>query len=374
MACPYTMYRIDWETDKHLFRTEKLKRFIIDDKVTELPVYENIQFRVHNGGILLGEDEFRYIQQSHPGLGPNVQKVPCGKCIQCRLNYSREWANRCVLESRFYEHNAFVTLTYDNEHLFRLPWKLDYDEEKNEFFRRPSLLKDDVQKFLKDLRSYFKYHFDHDGIRHFAAGEYGDEGGRPHFHVILFNCDFPDKRFFKENEGGRLYTSEILDKIWKKGIAVTAEVNWNSAAYTARYCMKKLKGKDKKKRDRIFELAGFEGDHIEDEFSIKSNRPGIGRNYYDANKSIFYATDEIFVKKGDKAQAIRPAKYYDRLYDVEYPDEMAAIKARRRLTADRSLRSELSYTDMTERELLLMKEDIALQKSNKLIRPLDIGN
>ena len=26
--------------------------------------------------------------------------VPCGKCIGCRLDYSRHWADRCMLELR----------------------------------------------------------------------------------------------------------------------------------------------------------------------------------------------------------------------------------------------------------------------------------
>lgn len=44
--------------------------------------------------------------------------IPCRKCIGCRIDYSRDWANRGYLESKKSPNsNYFVTLTYDDEHL-----------------------------------------------------------------------------------------------------------------------------------------------------------------------------------------------------------------------------------------------------------------
>lgn len=44
--------------------------------------------------------------------------VPCGKCIDCRLDRSRDWALRCMHELQTSEFGAcFVTLTYDDAHL-----------------------------------------------------------------------------------------------------------------------------------------------------------------------------------------------------------------------------------------------------------------
>ena len=44
--------------------------------------------------------------------------IPCGQCIGCRLEKARQWAIRCVHESKMWEHNSFVTLTYND---FNLP-------------------------------------------------------------------------------------------------------------------------------------------------------------------------------------------------------------------------------------------------------------
>jgi len=42
-------------------------------------------------------------------------QIPCGQCIGCRLERSRQWAIRCVHEASLWEKNSFITLTvYDN--------------------------------------------------------------------------------------------------------------------------------------------------------------------------------------------------------------------------------------------------------------------
>ena len=42
--------------------------------------------------------------------------IPCGQCIGCRLDYSRRWATRLMLELQCHESAFFVTLTYDDDH------------------------------------------------------------------------------------------------------------------------------------------------------------------------------------------------------------------------------------------------------------------
>lgn len=56
-------------------------------------------------------------QSEATGLRPI--KLPCGQCLGCRLDYSREWAVRCTHEALLHQENSFITLTYDDEHL---PW------------------------------------------------------------------------------------------------------------------------------------------------------------------------------------------------------------------------------------------------------------
>ena len=98
--------------------------------------------------------------------------LPCGQCIGCRLERSRQWAIRCVHEASLHERNCFITLTYRDE---CLP-------------TNGSLDLDAFQKFMKRLRRRFG-----EGVRFFHCGEYGENFGRPHYHAILFNLDFSDK-------------------------------------------------------------------------------------------------------------------------------------------------------------------------------------
>ena len=52
-----------------------------------------------------------------PGDVTEFIEIPCGKCSGCRLQRSREWANRCMLELEYHKSSYFVTLTYDEAHV-----------------------------------------------------------------------------------------------------------------------------------------------------------------------------------------------------------------------------------------------------------------
>lgn len=41
-----------------------------------------------------------------------IIQLPCGQCIGCRIDRSRQWANRCMLELQYHDSAYFVTLTY----------------------------------------------------------------------------------------------------------------------------------------------------------------------------------------------------------------------------------------------------------------------
>ena len=66
--------------------------------------------------------------------------IPCGQCIGCRLDYSRRWATRLMLELQCHQTAFFLTLTYDDDHITRGN-KLAY-----------TLVPEDVTNFLKRLR------------------------------------------------------------------------------------------------------------------------------------------------------------------------------------------------------------------------------
>jgi len=117
------------------------------------------------------------------------------------------WATRCVHESAFHEHNAYVTLTYNDENL----------PPDN------SLSKRELQLFFKRLRKNLDSSEPGRKIKYFAAGEYGENKGRPHYHAIIFGLSpwGNDKK-------------EVEDS-WDKGFISTGTVTYDSARYVAEY-------------------------------------------------------------------------------------------------------------------------------------------
>ena len=165
-------------------------------------------------------------------------KLPCGRCVGCRLERSKQWAIRCVHESQLYKDNCFITLTFDNDHL---------DEDS-------SLQLRDFQLFMKRLRKQFvppnpyeEGSIEYDdfqqshAIRFFHCGEYGELNKRPHHHAIIFNFDFDDKYLWKRGTNP-LWRSPTLEKLWPYGMSSIGKVTFESAAYVARYVMKKVNG------------------------------------------------------------------------------------------------------------------------------------
>lgn len=230
---------------------------------------------------------------SNPALVPDYRRpvqVPCGKCVGCRLEYSRQWAVRCMHESKLHACSVFVTLTYDDVHVPR----------------DGNLRPRDYVLFMKRLR------LAHPGVRFFQCGEYGDLLGRPHHHAVLFNCWFPDQRFLKEKTPGcKLYTSAELDRLWGQGQCTFGAVTFESAAYVARYAMKKIGGP---KHGRV------------PEYCTMSRRPGIGSDFVHKFRSDIYPSDSVIVR----GVQCRPPRYYDVKLDSVAPSVLLRVKARRR--------------------------------------------
>lgn len=257
--------------------------------------------------------------------------IPCGRCIGCRLDYSRQWAERCVHEAEQFEHNYFLTLTYDDDHL-------PYGSKGI-----ATLIKDEVSSFMKRLRTYMKRECGVDNIRFFACGEYGEGRGespdihsvfRPHYHIILFNCPLPDLNerhpifhpelgrvkyeFRYDSNGEKLLYSPIVAKAWQsKGDNSIGQVTFESCAYVARYVVKKLYGKEGKK---------YEDTGIIPPFVRMSRDPGIGFNWYMTNMKHIYDFDSVMFKRGDKVVVQKPGKYCDKLFKKVNPSWYYAIK------------------------------------------------
>lgn len=270
-------------------------------------------------------------------------QLPCGKCIGCRLKYSRDWALRCVHEAKLHDRNCFITLTYDDDHIH---W--------SEITGEQTLYKKDLQDFFKRLRR----HIEPAKLRFYACGEYGDVTHRPHYHAIIFGYDFPDKKFFKIRGSYPTYISDLLTKIWKNGNTLVAGVSFDSCAYVARYVLKKLNG----------ELANEKYEGIQKEFVNMSRRPGIARDFYDKYKNDIFPYDECIVTDNGKVRKCKPSRYYDRLFDIEQPDLMEEVKNKRKIQALKN--SDVDSDGYISDERLADKESYTLAKLSKLKRSL----
>lgn len=263
--------------------------------------------------------------------------VPCGQCIGCRLDYSRQWAQRCYHELSLYDKNCFITLTYDDDHV---PWSSKTGEQ--------TLFKRDLQLFWKSLRKKIGK------FRYFACGEYGDDTYRPHYHAIIFGFDFPDKQLFKCNRNGDyLYISDLLFETWKKGQCLVGNANYDTAAYVARYVVKKLNGPLGKEK--------YEG--IEKEFVVMSRRPGIGRYWYDKYKSDLFPSDDCIVQSYGRFRRVRPAKYYSNLYDIDDPASMEQIKLKRQRGAEKGFEEQAQCGRLDAMEEFKVLQTTKLKRS-----------
>lgn len=306
----------------------------------------------------------RYIGREY--FGREVIKVPCKECIGCRLDYSKEWANRCMKEAELYEYNFSITLTYDDKNMPYSTKILDTETGEAIPNYNVTLNPDDVEKFMKRLRIQWHRKHKHDNIRVFYCGEYGDKKGRPHYHLILFNFPMYDLKFLRRSQSGKnLWFSNELDKIWGKGLTTVGECNWETVAYAARYVTKKVKGPGAK--DEYIERAQYP------EFVRMSRMPGIGREWYEKHKDQMYETDEMFVKRKDGVLTLKPSKYYDRLYDIEQPEIIAKIKEARKEYAQAAREITLSHTSMSEREYLEMQKRTMQKKALALKRLYEQG-
>lgn len=271
--------------------------------------------------------------------------LPCGQCVGCRLERSRQWAIRCMHEAQLHQNNCFITLTYDNTHL-------------------PSnggLHYEDFQLFIKRLRKSLG----NSRIRYYMAGEYGENFGRPHFHACIFGHDFHDKKLWKRTPSGSLlYRSEKLEALWPFGYSSIGDVNFESAAYVARYIMKKaVKSKHSpeewKWAGKYSDLETGEIVQIKPEFNKMSLKPGIGRDFYKKYVSDIYPHDYVILR----GKKVKPPKYYDKQYKIDQPYEYDELLYMREKNA------KLNSEDNTP-ERLSAKETVTMAKLQKLKRNL----
>ena len=289
--------------------------------------------------IYFGEPpEFVPVKGHMFGLPARVErfKVPCGKCIGCLIDRSKQWALRCVLEAKSHEDNSFITLTYDNEHL-PADGSLDFD---------------DLQRFFKRLRKKIG----NERIRYYAVGEYGAKLSRPHFHAIIFGYGFGDRRLWSCSRGQNLYRSELLESVWNYGYSTVGSVSFESCAYVARYVQKKLYGADRE------DVLAYYGGRLP-EAARMSRRPGIASQFFHEYESDIYPKDYITVK-GVK---YKPGRYFDMLYKKEHPEEMLQLRVKR-------LEKVLEKIDDCSEDRLAAREECQKRRVSRLVRGFEEGD
>lgn len=292
--------------------------------------------------------------------------LPCGQCVGCRLERSRQWAVRCMHEAQMWEKNCFITLTYDD---LKLP---------EGYSISTGLVYDHFQKFMKRLRFSYKGHQPSDDdtypIRFYMCGEYGEQFGRPHFHACLFNFDFDDKEFFKKSPSGEaIYVSKQLSELWPFGFSSVGSFDYKSAAYVARYVMKKITGDAADRHYEIVDLDTGEIKYRAPEFNKMSLKPGIGANWLSKYSSDVYPHDHVIVK----GKECKPPRYYDKLIKraILEPEKSffeatpAIVSGFDAMIDARVIKAKKMLDDCTP-ERLNVKEQVVIAKLSKLKRKL----
>lgn len=250
------------------------------------------------------------------------------------MDRAKDWAARLHHEAKLHEAKSFLTLTYNDAFL-----PDDYSVSVRE-----------LQLFMKRLRKALPVK-----VRFFACGEYGDKKGRPHYHVLLFGYDFPDKTLWRRSPAGYLlYRSKELEKLWPFGNSEIGEVTYQSAGYVARYCLESVNGEMAEDHyTRVHPLTG-QVLRVRPEFIIMSTRPGIGRGWFDQYGSDAFPSDFLIVD-GHK----HPVPKYYKKQLAEKDAFLVVVKRKKKA---------LEHSANNTPERLLVREEVQHLKALQLKR------
>lgn len=229
--------------------------------------------------------------------------LPCRQCIECRLEKSRQWATRLMHEVSAHPGAIFLTLTYDDNYV-------PVDGSLN-----PSHL----QTFFKDLRARNAY-YGKEKIKYFACGEYGEKRQRPHYHAAIYgsiNVRSDDPGLRREEparSGSPQFSHADIEACWPYGLHRISELNFELAAYMARYVLKKISG-------------ASAPDHYGDrrpEFQRQSK--GLGKAHVEKWLTDIYPSDHVVLPGRG---AFTPPPYYDRVLEKIDPALYERVKKAR---------------------------------------------
>lgn len=310
-----------------------------------MPCYRPLQ--AWRGAVLPSGKRSVVFQRGDASPVAGELQLPCGQCVGCRLERSRQWAMRCVDEASLYKQNCFLSLTYNDENLPK----------------DGSLCLRDFQLFMKRLRKSAGCR-----LRFFHCGEYGSKFGRPHYHCLVFGFDFADKLLYKvTNSGEKLYVSKKLSELWPVGFSSVGSVTFESAAYVARYVMDKVTGDDARRVNSLglshyerLDAKTGEVFSLKPEYVTMSRRPGIGKGWFEKFKLDCFPSD-YRIMRGIK---MLPARYYGSLYELENPEGFKKLKLDR-------VRRASAFADDNDSFRLAVKEEVKLAQIRTLRRSME---
>lgn len=138
-------------------------------------------------------------------------------------------------------------------------------------------------------------------------------------------------------------------------------MTFESAAYVARYVMKKVTG------DRA--ESHYEGRHPE--YTSMSRRPGIGKGWYEKFKADVYPLDRVVVRGVNT----RPPRFYDNLLAVEDRSTFELLKIDREKNGQHFVEDfvdgrKIIVSDSSSARLAV-KEVVKRAEISTLVRPLE---
>lgn len=212
--------------------------------------------------------------------------VPCGKCPECCARRTAGWSFRLMQEDKISSCSHFITLTYDTDHV---------PITSKKFL---TVTKRDPQLFFKRLRK-----LNSNKLKYYLAAEYGSKTWRPHYHVILFNCDIA-----------------TIQPAWNLGSVYYGEVTGASVGYTLKYISKPK------------QIPRHQNDDRTPEFSLMSK--GLGANYITDQMVRWHHADlygRMYLNLDGGKKCAMPRYYKDKIYsefdrqEVGYRAQQAAI-------------------------------------------------
>lgn len=269
-----------------------------------------------------------------PGKTGLPIEIPCGRCIGCLLERSRQWSVRIMHEKSMHDENSFLTLTYNDDNVPE-----DFSLDHCHF-----------QKFMKKLRKHVK------NVSYYMCGEYGEQTKRPHYHVCLFGADFnADRKIYSRNNGNLLYNSDTLNNIWGFGDCIIGDLTIQSAAYVARYVLNK-------RYNDLYEIVDPETGEVfnrKPPYCKMSLNPAIGKRWIEKYHPEVYlnAMDNCYA--GQVIQ--RPPRYYDKVVEDKLGIGLDDVRKNRIDKADKQ-------KDDSTVERLAVRERVKLAQISKLKR------